>query len=66
MSNSEILLFCMVGLLPNFVIEETVNFLQWYKFGCCTKEFDKRKLDTMDNFMIRYVLPMHYDLEIQF
>lgn len=47
--------FCLVGLLPTFVIETIVIFLQWYEIACRSKEFTEETLNLMDEYMKRYV-----------
>lgn len=51
-------MYCLVGLLPTFVIETIVNFLQWYDIACRSKEFTENTLNVMEEKMRRYVLEL--------
>ena len=49
-------MFCLWGILPTFVIEAFVNFLEWYELACRSKEFTEESLRQMDEYMKGYVL----------
>jgi len=42
------IVFCLLGLLPTFVIETIVFFLQWCKIACRFKEFTWQTLNLIN------------------